>query len=266
MPAEAAADKVLTKRVGAVAEIILNNPARHNAISLDMWQRMAELLAEAAADRSVRVLIVAGAGGRAFAAGADISRFESERASLEATRHYNVIAGEASERLYTFPRPTIAKIRGFCIGGGVNIATCCDMRFAASDATFAIPAARLGLGYGFAGVKRLAEVVGLPAAMDLFYTARRLSADEALAMGLVNRVVPVTDIDETVAETARTICENAPLTIAAIKAIAREIGKPSAARDLAKVDAMVEACFTSHDYAEGRRAFMEKRKPDFTGS
>jgi enoyl-CoA hydratase/carnithine racemase len=258
--------KILTKRAGPVGEIILNNRARHNAISLDMWERLADVLADAADDGSVRVLVVSGAGGKAFAAGADVSRFGGELGDLEAMRHYNRIAGEASEALYNFPKPTIAKINGYCIGGGLNLAVCCDMRLAAADATFSIPAAKLGLGYGLAGVKRLVEVVGLPAAMDLFFTARRVSPEEALRIGLVNRVVPAADIDDVVAETARIICENAPLTIAGIKAIARELGKPAAARDLAKLERFVEACFTSHDFAEGRRAFMEKRKPDFSGT
>lgn len=264
--ADTAGEKVIRKRTGPVAEILLNNPARHNALSLDMWERLATLLAELAADDSLRVLVLKGAGGKAFAAGADISRFESERASQDAVRHYNTVAGEASARLYNFPRPTIALIRGHCIGGGVNLAVCCDMRIAASDATFSIPAARLGLGYGFAGVQRLAEVVGLPVAMEMFYTARRYSAEDAVRIGLANRMVAVNEIDFVVADTANAICENAPLTITAIKAIARELGKPGAARDHAKLDRMVEACFASNDYSEGRRAFMEKRKPNFTGT
>ncbi|KAB2851785.1 MAG: enoyl-CoA hydratase [Hyphomicrobiaceae bacterium] len=264
--AEAAADKMILKRAGAIAEIMINNPARHNAVSLDMWQRLIAFLRELESDPGVRVLIVTGVGDKAFAAGADISRFESERAGLEATRKYNAVAGEATERLYNFPRPTIARIHGYCIGGGLNIAACCDIRIATVKATFAIPAARLGLGYGYAGVKRLAEIVGLPVAMELFYTARRLTAEEASRLGLLNRVVEINELDDAVAEMARTICENAPLTIATIKAIARELGRPSAARDMARIEQMVEACFASNDYAEGRLAFMEKRKPNFTGT
>src|SRR5262249_49115383 len=148
----------------------------------------------------------------------------------------------------------------------LNLAVCCDMRIAAADATFCIPAARLGVGYGFGGVKRLAEVVGLPTAMELFYTARRVSPDEALRIGLVNRVVTTAEIDDVVAETAGVTGENAPLTIAGIKAIARELGKAPSARDLAKLERFVEACFTSHDFAEGRRAFVERRKPEFNGT
>src|ERR671915_223643 len=219
-------EKLLGKRDGAVGHIIFNNPARHNAVSLDMWQRMQKLLSEFAADASLRVLVVSGAGGKAFVSGADISKFESERASMEAVKVYNAASATAYNLLYNFPKPTIAKIQGYCIGGGMNLAVCCDLRICTADAIFAIPAARLGLGYGFVGVSRLAEIVGI----------------------------------------SRAIADNAPLTIAAIKAVAREIGKPPAERDLAKLDRMVEACFASNDYIEGRRAFMEKRKPRFTGT
>jgi len=258
--------KILTRRAGPVGEIILNNPARHNAISREMWERLMDALADAAADSVVRVLVISGAGGKAFASGADISTFGAEGGDLAAVRHYGKLAGKTADALYNFPKPTIAKIHGACVGGGLNLAVCCDMRFAATDATFSIPAAKLGVGYALDGVKRLAEVVGVPVAMDMFFTARSVAAEEALRLGLVNRVVPSPDLDDAVAETARIICENAPLTIAGIKAMARELGKPSAARDLAKLDRLAAACFASRDFAEGRRAFMEKRKPDFNGT
>jgi enoyl-CoA hydratase len=258
--------KILTKRAGPVGEIIINSPARHNAISLEMWALLADALADAIDDHTVRVLVLSGAGGKAFAGGADVVTFGADGGDIEAVRAYNKVAGEVAETLYNFPKPTIAKIHGACVGGGLNIAVCCDMRIASTDATFCIPAAKVGLGYGFAGVKRLTEVVGLPAAMELFFTARRVSPQEALRMGLLNHVVPANEIDEVVAETARVICENAPLTIAGIKAIARELVKPAAARDHAKLERFVEACFASHDFEEGRRACVEKRKPDFSGT
>jgi enoyl-CoA hydratase/carnithine racemase len=263
-PSIGAQAKILTRRLGPVGEIILNNPARHNAISLEMWERLADVLADAADDGGVRVLIVAGAGDKAFAADADMMPFAG--GDLEGIRSYNTLADTVSEALYNFPKPTIAKINGACVGGGLNLAVCCDIRIASTDAAFAIPAARLGVGYGFGGVKRLAEVVGLPTAMELFFTARRVSPEEALRIGLVNRVVPANEVDDVAAQTARIICENAPLTIAGIKAIARELGKPAGVRDLAKLERFVEVCFTSHDFAEGRRAVMERRKPDFNGT
>jgi enoyl-CoA hydratase/carnithine racemase len=258
-------EKLLARTEGGVGHLVFNNPARHNAVSLEMWSRMEKLLDGFAADPALRVLVVSGAGGKAFVSGADISKFESERASMEAVKAYNAQSAKAYVQLFNFPKPTIAMIQGYCIGGGANLAVACDLRVCTDDAKFAIPAARLGLGYGFAGVNRLAEIVGISRAMELFYTARQVSAAEAYDMGLVNRVVPVNEINRAVAEWTDMIAANAPLTIATIKAVAREIAKPSASRDLAKLDRMVEACFASSDYIEGRRAFMEKRMPRFTG-
>ncbi len=261
-PAE---EKLLTRKDGAVGHIIFNNPARHNAVSLDMWQRMHKALAEFAVDPQLRVLVISGAGGKAFVSGADISKFESERASEEAVKVYNATSAAAYAQLVEFPRPTIAKIQGYCIGGGANVAVCCDLRVCTADAKFGIPAARLGLGYGYTGVNRLSAIVGVSRAMELFYTARQVNAQEAYDMGLVNRVVPAGEIDKAIDEWTQMIAENAPMTIATVKASAGEIMKPESQRDIAKLDRMVEACFNSADYIEGRRAFMEKRKPKFQG-
>ncbi len=259
-------DKLIGRKDGAVGQIIFNNPAKHNAVSLEMWQKAAELLDGFAADPELRVVVISGAGGKAFVSGADISKFESERATSEAVAQYNAASARVYEALHGFPKPTIAKITGYCIGGGMNLAVCCDLRLCDERARFAIPAARLGLGYGYGGVSRLANIIGLSRAMEMFYTARQFSAEEASAMGLVNKVLPAAELDACVDDYTRRISDNAPMTIATIKAVAGEIAKAPAAPDHAKLDAMVQACFDSNDYVEGRRAFMEKRKPNFTGT
>jgi enoyl-CoA hydratase/carnithine racemase len=258
-------DKIIGRVSGGIAEIVFNNPEKLNATSLEMWIKVGELAQQYAIDPDVRVLILSGTGGKAFVSGADISKFEQTRSTPESVAKYGNTSIKAYETLYNFPKPTIAKIQGYCIGGGANLAVCCDVRVATDTAKFGIPAGRLGLGYGYPGVNRLAEIVGISRAMEMFYTARQYSAKEALDMGLINYAVPEADLEATVNTMTGQISENAPLTIATIKAVAREIGRPSAERDHAKLDRMVQACFDSEDYIEGRRAFMEKRKPQFKG-
>jgi enoyl-CoA hydratase len=259
-------DTMLARKEGHVGYVTFNNPERHNAVSLDMWQALSDIVRTFAADREVRVLVVTGAGEKAFVAGADISRFGDERSDAAAIAHYNAATDEAFASLEGFPRPTIAMIRGYCIGGGLAVALCCDLRICAHDARFALPAAKLGLGYGFAGVKRFVDIVGPAFTKEIMFTARQFDATEAHAMGLVNRVVPPTGLEAYVRRTAETICENAPLTIEATKFIVGEVLKDAGARNLDACGAAVERCFASHDYVEGRTAFMQKRKPVFTGS
>ncbi len=258
-------DTLIGRKGGAVGHVIFNNPARHNAVSLDMWQAMSAVMDGFLDDAGIRVLVVSGAGGKAFVSGADISKFESERATKEAVTAYAAASAAAYDKLYNFPKPTVARIQGYCIGGGVNLALCCDLRICNRSARFAIPAARLGLGYGYTGLKRLSDIVGVSRAMEMFYTARQFSADEACEMGLVNASVPDGELDEVVDDITARIGENAPLTLAAIKRAAREITRDAEDRDLGALEDMVQACFDSQDYIEGRRAFMEKRKPDFKG-
>jgi enoyl-CoA hydratase len=260
-----AEEKLIGRRDGNIGHLIFNNPAKLNAVSLDMWEKASAVLDGFAADPGIRAVVVSGNGGKAFVSGADISKFESERASEEAAAKYNATSLKVYEALYHFAKPTIAKITGYCIGGGMNLAACCDLRFCNEGAKFGIPAAKLGLGYGYAPIKRAAEIVGLSRTMEMIYTARQFTATEAYAIGLVNRVLPDAELDAVVAETCALISANAPMTIALAKATARELGQPSASRDLDKLAAMSKACFDSADYTEGRKAFMEKRKPQFHG-
>jgi enoyl-CoA hydratase/carnithine racemase len=259
-------DKMLSRKEGHVGYVIFNNPERHNAVSLDMWDATAKILDAFAADDEVRVVVITGAGGKAFVSGADVSKFESERSSLEGVRHYNAAVERAYAGVHDFPKPTIAMIRGYCIGGGMGLAVSCDLRIASANSRFAVPAAKLGLGYSFAGLERLIAVIGPSFAKEIFFTARQFDAEEARLMGLVNRIVPEAELEGYVQKYADTIGGNAPLTVKAVKYIVNEVMKDESQRDPARCDKLVEDCFTSKDYVEGRRAFMEKRKPEFTGS
>jgi len=259
-------DKLLSRKEAGVGIVTFNNPERLNAVSLDMWEAAKRALDQFAADNDVRVVVLTGAGGKAFVSGADISKFASERASPEATRAYEVTTSATFDGIYEFPKPTIAMIRGYCVGGGVGVASCCDLRICSDDSRFAVPAAKLGLGYGYAGLKRLVDIVGPSFAKEIFFTARQFDAQEAYAMGLVNRVVPAAELESAVKNVTDMICANAPLTIKAAKYAVGEVLKDESKRNVARVNELVEACFKSRDYAEGRTAFMEKRKPVFTGT
>jgi enoyl-CoA hydratase len=258
-------DKMLARKDGGVGYVIFNNPERHNAVSLDMWDATSRILEGFANDEEVRVVVLTGAGGKAFVSGADISKFESERATLEATRRSNASVEKAYTGIQQFAKPTIAMIRGYCIGGGVGLAVCCDLRICSDNSRFAVPAAKLGLGYSYAGLRRLVDVVGPAFAREIFFTARQFDAEEASRMGLINRVVPEAELEAYVKNYAETIAANAPLTVKAVKYIIGEVMKDESTRNLARCAELVEQCFASNDFIEGRRAFMEKRKPAFTG-
>jgi len=259
-------DKMLSRKEGSVGYMIFNNPEKHNAVSLEMWDAASRIMSDFAQDDAIRIVVITGAGGKAFVSGADISRFESERANEEAQARYNEIVARANDSLYDFPKPTIAMIRGYCIGGGLGLAVCCDLRICSDNSKFAIPAAKLGLGYGYPGIKRLADLVGPSFAKEIFYTARQFDAAEAQTMGLVNRVVPADQLETYVKGYAETIGGNAPLTVNAVKFIANQTVADEDKRDLTRCADLVKRCFASKDYIEGRRAFMEKRKPAFTGA
>lgn len=256
-------DRIIVRKEGPVGWLIFNNPERRNAVSVDMWEAIPSVLSQYESDPEVRVIVLAGAGDKAFVSGADISQFEKERSSADAVQRYEELAEGAAARLQACDKPLIAMIRGYCLGGGMNIAVLCDLRIAADDARFGIPAAKMGLGYRASSMKNLVEVVGAANAREIMITARQFTAAEAKDMGLVNKVVAVADLEKTVAEYTQTISGNAPLTMRTAKRIIREIG--SVDYDAAKCKAWAKECFESEDYKEGRKAFMEKRKPIFTG-
>jgi len=259
-------DKMLARKDGRVGYVIFNNPQRHNAVPLEMWETASSILDQFRSDPEVRVVVFTGAGGKAFVSGADISKFEDERSNEEAIARYNEAVAKANASIYEFPKPTIAMIRGYCIGGGLGLAVCCDLRICSDNSRFAIPAAKLGLGYGFPGIKRLVDVVGPSFAKEIFFTARQFDAEEARAMALVNRVVPEAELESYVKNYADTIAGNAPLTVNSVKFIVGEVVKDDSKRDQKRCAQLVDQCFASKDYIEGRNAFMEKRKPVFTGT
>ena len=251
------------RKDGAIGWLIFDNPGRRNAVSIGMWEAIPRVLDEFAADSAIRVVVLAGAGDKAFVSGADISQFEGQRSTPEAVQRYEEIGDTAQARLQNFDKPTIAMIRGYCIGGGLGIATACDLRIAAEDARFSIPAAKLGLGYRASSMKKLVDIVGAAYAKEIMITARQFSAAEAKEMGLVHRVAPVPQLEALTREYCEAIAANAPLTMRAAKRIIREVVKTD--HDAALCEHLVKECFDSADYKEGRRAFMEKRKPVFTG-
>jgi enoyl-CoA hydratase/carnithine racemase len=257
-------ERVKTWLDGAVLHVRFNNPEKHNALSVDMWEAVPPLLDKAAKDDNVRMVVLSGEGGKAFVSGADISQFEDMRAAKEAVKKYEAMAESALQGIYEFEKPTVACIRGYCIGGGVNVAISCDIRIASSNSVFAIPATRLGLGYRHSAMKNLTDLVGPGHAKDIFFTARRLDAAEALRIGLINRVAEPDKLDDLLAEYTTAITAGAPLTIKAGKRIIRDVLKTEDA-DMELARKLILDCFESEDYIEGRRAFMEKRKPQFKG-
>jgi len=262
MPSE----KMISKKENGVGWMILNNPERHNAISLEMWEAALEIMQDLRADKSVRVMVMTGAGGKAFASGADISKFKDERQEAAAVAHYQATTQKAYDALLGMQIPTIAMIRGYCIGGGTAVAVCCDIRICTENAKFGVPAAKLGLGYGMNRAKPLVDLIGPAYAKEMFFTGRQFTAQEAEKMGLVNRVVPDDKLESVVQELADTIANNAPLTVKCAKLVVGEVLKDADKRDVAATERAVEACFKSADYKEGQAAFMEKRKPRFIGA
>jgi enoyl-CoA hydratase/carnithine racemase len=249
------------ERDGTIGRMVFDNTARRNAINAEMWRAIPQAMSQFESDPGVRCVILRGEGETAFAAGADISEFEQNRSSGDQVRAYEAAVDAAHAAIQSSAMPVIALIHGFCVGGGLATALSCDLRYADESARFAIPAARLGLGYGVQGNNRLTATVGHAAAREIMYTARLYDAQEALEMGLVNRVIADSELDEYVEQVALRIAANAPLTVAASKIAFESL--IAAHGDYAAAEAAVDVCMKSDDYVEGRRAFMEKRKPQF---
>lgn len=247
-----------------VARLVINQPQRMNAMNLHMWQSLPKILAQAEADKDVRVITLEGAGDKAFCAGADISQFGAQRSTPETVKSYEEAVTQGNQALHSVGKPTVAIIRGICFGGGFGLALCCDLRYARADARFRIPAARLGLGYAYGGIELLYRKLGMAPVADLLLSARILDSADALRLGIVHSVHE-TDFDLKMQNQIAQIAGNAPLTLQAVKRALVELARPEAERNSAQVDQLVAKCFASVDYLEGQTAFREKRDPVFKG-
>jgi enoyl-CoA hydratase/carnithine racemase len=258
--------KLLLEKDGPIGWIVFNQPEKRNAVSQEMWQLMPDHVHALATDDDIRVVVLRGAGEQAFVAGADISQFRDRRRNMADEEEYSRTSARGQEALATLSKPLLAMIHGYCVGGGVSIAIACDIRIAADDARFGIPAARLGLGYHYRGMEKLMHLVGPSYTKEIFFTARTdFTARDALRMGLVNQVVPKAELLGFTRDYALTIARNAPLTLRSAKATVEQLVRPAADRDLALLDKLIADCFNSQDYQEGVRAFSEKRRPQFQG-
>ena len=257
--------KILQSVNDGVGVITFNNPEKRNAMSLDMWEGLGSALTELRDNPDVRVVIMVGAGDKAFVSGADISQFEKTRHNAAASEEYSKKSEAQRALLANYPKPTIACIRGFCLGGGMQVAMLADIRIAGTSSQFGIPAAKLGIAYGYDGLKHLVSLVGPSWARLLMYTGMRIDSAEALRIGLVERLFPVDEIWGETMTIAETISQNAPLAIKAAKITIAQVLKDESRRDMEAIKAIGHACMDSADFREGRQAFMEKRRPKFQG-
>jgi enoyl-CoA hydratase len=257
--------KILKTIAEGVGVVTFNNPEKRNAMSLEMWEGLGQALSELRDDPEVRVVVLVGAGDKAFVSGADISQFEKTRHNAAASEEYSKKSEAQRALLGNYPKPTIACIRGFCLGGGMQVAMLADIRIAAEDSQFGIPAAKLGIAYGYDGLRNLVSLVGPSWARLIMYTGMRIESKEALRIGLVDRVLANGELWDATMEIARTISGNAPLAIKAAKITIAQVLKDPDKRDMAAIKQIGMECMDSEDFREGRRAFMEKRKPQFKG-
>ena len=262
---EFADGKILAEIKDGVGRITFNQPEKRNAMSVSMWDGMGQALDVFEKDETVRCVVLTGAGDKAFVSGADISQFDKLRSDADAQREYSKQTAGGRLRLATYPKPVIAEIRGFCMGGGLGIAMSCDIRIASDDSQFGIPAAKLGIAYGFDMVRHLVSLVGPAHAHMILMTGERFDAQEAQRVGLINKVVPADALSAEIAKLTATLAVNAPLSLYANKRTVQAVLQDRADRDMAAINAAMAACFDSEDYKEGRRAFLEKRKPAFKG-
>jgi enoyl-CoA hydratase/carnithine racemase len=259
-------DKIIVKKDGAIGRIIFNNPDKLNAMSLEMWEAFTKAVLELDADHAIRVIVLRGAGEVSFVAGADVSKYEDERMGEDAQERYAQAGEVGMAALYNSGKIAVAAIDGWCIGGGISLAVSCDLRYCSEKSKFGQPAMRYGIGYRYKSLRRLVNVVGAPATKDMLLGGLQFDSQEALAKGLVGRVLPQAEFDAVIEKTLANIAAGAPLTAKQVKFTLNTILEDPADRDLEKCEAMFQACYASQDYREGIRAFAEKRKPVFVGA
>ncbi|MEI8303007.1 MAG: enoyl-CoA hydratase [Burkholderiales bacterium] len=250
---------------GPIGWIVFDNPGRHNAMSVAMWEALPAAVDALTASPQVRVIVLRGEGDQAFVSGADISQFDQVRDSLEANQRYEALGNAGMSRVADCPKPTIAMLQGWCLGGGMAITLNCDLRIADESLRYGIPAARLGIGYRWPGIRKLVDTVGAPNAREIFLTARRFTSQDALRMGFVNRVVPRGELETAVRAECALLAANAPLTMASVKIAIDEITRAGPHIDAARIEEATRRAYESQDFIEGRQAFMQKRAPVFQG-